>query len=183
MQDALACCGLRSTRDMAWPFPRGRTPGEGGAPGPATCQVQFGRTRSCLAPWENALQQVLGVEVVVVLCVGVVQVLVVVLAGFLAGEEGSGGLGRVVGGMSRALGWGRVGSGSEADAESRRPFLAAAPDEGGGRVDEEEVLAGDEADGEQTVGQQTGDGYGGVGGSGPRVEPAHHDPWANTQRD
>jgi hypothetical protein len=65
--------------------------------------------------------------------------------------------------------------------------LEAAREEGDGVregyqevVDEEEVTAdGEGRDEREEVERQRGtEGYGAVGGTGPRVEPAHHDPWA-----
>ncbi|KAK4235775.1 hypothetical protein C8A03DRAFT_36361 [Achaetomium macrosporum] len=171
IQDSLACCGFRTPHDMAWPFPRGSHPS------PGTCEAQFGRHTPCLPEWEETLRRVLGGELGVVLSVGALQVLVVFLVGRYGGADGDGWMRR----LQRVFwsGNGRDGAGVEG---SRRPLLAApAPADGeAGRVDEEEVADGEQREGE---GEERGnDGYGGVGGAGPRVEPAHHDPWAGVQR-
>lgn len=58
IQDALDCCGLRTTVDQAWPFP--------GKEVPATaCQDQTGRKRSCEGGWEGAEKGVLAGMIVV----------------------------------------------------------------------------------------------------------------------
>ncbi|KAJ5722194.1 hypothetical protein N7488_000229 [Penicillium malachiteum] len=49
IQDSFQCCGLRSTRDRAWPF-NDRTHGDN------ACELQLGYTRSCLAPWRGQQQ-------------------------------------------------------------------------------------------------------------------------------
>lgn len=70
IQDALGCCGFRSVKDMAWPFPRGR-PGEGGE----TCAVKYGRTLACREPWQQAMGSAAGGDLAVVICVGLLQIL------------------------------------------------------------------------------------------------------------
>ncbi|SPQ27200.1 8a6d3b1f-1a05-44a7-a1f0-c165ea314180 [Thermothielavioides terrestris] len=186
VQDALACCGLRSPRDMAWPFPRA-----GGA-GADACETQFGRHAACLPAWEAVLRRALGGEVGVVAAVAAVQVLAVMMAA-RGGVWMSRGWGR-----GWDWGWGhRDGDGEDGDETgprgSRRPLLTApaADDDAAARVrvDEEEGEAGrgggTDDEGEQEVAQRgRGDGYGAIGGggNGPRVEPAHHDPWAGVER-
>ncbi|KAJ5714428.1 uncharacterized protein N7483_011609 [Penicillium malachiteum] len=49
IQDSFQCCGLRSTRDRAWPF-KDRTHGDN------SCELQLGYTRSCLTPWRGQQQ-------------------------------------------------------------------------------------------------------------------------------
>ncbi|KAJ5239066.1 hypothetical protein N7468_003685 [Penicillium chermesinum] len=44
IQDSLQCCGLRSTRDRAWPF-KDKNHGD------EACEVQLGYSRSCIEPW------------------------------------------------------------------------------------------------------------------------------------
>lgn len=44
IQDNLQCCGLRSTRDRAWPF-------KDKEHGDDACELQLRYTRSCLKPW------------------------------------------------------------------------------------------------------------------------------------
>lgn len=65
IQDALECCGLNSVRDRAFPF-RGNNAIE--------CADRYGRTLACRAPWTSALQRSAGVELGVVVAVGVLQV-------------------------------------------------------------------------------------------------------------
>ncbi|KAK4135720.1 hypothetical protein BT67DRAFT_455091 [Trichocladium antarcticum] len=61
IQDALACCGFRSPRDMAWPFPAPGPPGRG--PNEA-CERQFaGRTEGCLRRWEGEMRRGAGAGV------------------------------------------------------------------------------------------------------------------------
>lgn len=67
VQDALQCCGFRSVRDMAWPFP----PAAGGA---QQCAVRFDRALACRGPWAAALRGAAGADLGVVLGVGVLQV-------------------------------------------------------------------------------------------------------------
>lgn len=64
VQDALQCCGFRSVRDMAWPFP----------PTDVPCAARFDRALACRGPWGEALRRGAGVELGVVLAVGVLQV-------------------------------------------------------------------------------------------------------------
>ncbi|KAK3902254.1 hypothetical protein C8A05DRAFT_44289 [Staphylotrichum tortipilum] len=186
IQDALVCCGFRSTRDMAWPFPRGQDPSTG-----PTCEQQFGRREPCLPGWEAAFRRANTGEIAVVACVGVMQVAAVVLAWRFGGDPAAeGGWG---GGVRGLLGVGDRG-GREGVEGSRRPLLvAASPVEraGEGVVETgyQEVMDGEEAsdgegegDGEERQQRRGPNGYGGVGGGGPRVEPAHHDPWAGIQR-
>lgn len=64
IQDALECCGFRSVRDMAWPFP----------PAEVQCAARFDRGLACQDPWTRALQSSAGVNLGVVLVVGLLQV-------------------------------------------------------------------------------------------------------------
>lgn len=64
IQDALECCGFRSVRDMAWPFP----------PTEVQCAARFDRGLACREPWTGALQRSAGVNFGVVLAVGLLQV-------------------------------------------------------------------------------------------------------------
>ncbi|MCJ1244163.1 hypothetical protein MMC30_001361 [Trapelia coarctata] len=58
IQDAFDCCGLLSTVDQAWPFPRKGVPA-------TACQDRTGRTRACEAGWEGAERVVLTGLIVV----------------------------------------------------------------------------------------------------------------------
>ncbi|KAK2734507.1 hypothetical protein FQN57_001671 [Myotisia sp. PD_48] len=51
IQDALQCCGFRSTRDRAWPF-KDATHDDG------ACVARFGYQRSCMDSWEASQKQV-----------------------------------------------------------------------------------------------------------------------------
>jgi hypothetical protein len=63
IQDALKCCGFRTVKDRAFPF---------GAP--STCAKDFGRTKSCLAPWRQAEQKTAGWLLLVAIVIFVVKV-------------------------------------------------------------------------------------------------------------
>ncbi|KAI9870044.1 MAG: hypothetical protein M1830_004753, partial [Pleopsidium flavum] len=58
IQDALECCGFRSTVDKAWPFPDGEHAAD-------ACVVRYGRGRRCLEGWEGQGRGLLGVMVLV----------------------------------------------------------------------------------------------------------------------
>lgn len=64
IQDAFECCGFRSVRDMAWPFP----------PVDVACAQRFDRALPCHGPWTGALQKSAGVELGIVVVVAVLQV-------------------------------------------------------------------------------------------------------------
>lgn len=52
IQDAFNCCGLMSTKDMAWPFPeKAHTEAN-------RCVVRFDRSRACIEPWRAEEQRV-----------------------------------------------------------------------------------------------------------------------------
>lgn len=51
IQDQLQCCGLRSTRDRAWPF-KDRNHGDD------ACERTTGYTQSCLQPWSEQERRV-----------------------------------------------------------------------------------------------------------------------------
>ncbi|KAK0705587.1 hypothetical protein B0H67DRAFT_558161 [Lasiosphaeris hirsuta] len=91
IQDALDCCGFRSVKDMAWPFPSK----EGGV----ACAARFGRTEACAGPWEAAMRGEKGTLAGVVLVVGVVQI-VYIVAARMGRREGVWGL---LGGCGRGL--------------------------------------------------------------------------------
>lgn len=138
-----------------------------------------------------------GVELGIVLAVGVVQVLGLA---FVARYGGSGvGGGRRESGFMKAvetlLGVGRRGEDGREGMDGRRPLLAAAPRSNGetearaalvgqaeGDEDEEEEVPGRERyEDEEPERQVRSAGYG-SGGIGPRVEPSHQNPWARDQR-
>ncbi|KUI60662.1 hypothetical protein VP1G_07884 [Cytospora mali] len=145
IQDAFECCGFRSVKDMAWPFP----------PADVPCTVRFDRSVSCQGPWTSALQRNAGVEFGVVIAVGLLQIVSCVLA-------------RHYGGRFQAFSWRdlfgqgsrRTGNGSS----SARPLLT-------GRESHEEVV--DEEIG--GAGDENGHRYGAMDnnrGLGPRIEPS-----------
>lgn len=51
IQDQLQCCGLRSTRDKAWPFKDANH-------GDDACERTTGYTQSCLQPWSEQERRV-----------------------------------------------------------------------------------------------------------------------------
>ncbi|KXT07456.1 hypothetical protein AC578_553 [Pseudocercospora eumusae] len=51
IQDAFACCGFASTKDMAWPFPDNKH-------GSDACVVRFERDTACLNPWRHEEQKI-----------------------------------------------------------------------------------------------------------------------------
>lgn len=63
IQEALQCCGFRTVKDMAWPFP----------PTGIQCSARFDRTSACQGPWTNTLQRSAGVNFGVVLAAGLMQ--------------------------------------------------------------------------------------------------------------
>lgn len=66
IQDAFECCGFRSVKDMAWPFP----------PVDIACAQRFDRTLPCQGPWTGALQRSAGVELGIVVIVAILQVII-----------------------------------------------------------------------------------------------------------
>lgn len=67
IQDILECCGLNSVKDRAYPFPQ-----DGGRP--SSCAVTYDRSVACREPWTAALSSNAGIDLGVVLAVGVLQV-------------------------------------------------------------------------------------------------------------
>ncbi|KAF4970736.1 hypothetical protein FSARC_2293 [Fusarium sarcochroum] len=139
IQDAFDCCGLNSVRDRAYPFP---------GTAPSNCAATYGRRTACREPWRGALQTLSGLDLVVVLGVGLVQILGLLLARDDAGWWNA---------------WGNNHRGqTNQHHESRRPLLT-----GGGSVIEEEEEASERPERETRA-------YGGVNENqfGPRVEPS-----------
>jgi len=67
IQDAFECCGFRSVRDMAWPFPdKGH--------GSEVCAVRFERSGACVEPWKMEERKVAIMLLVVAVAVFVWQV-------------------------------------------------------------------------------------------------------------
>ncbi|GAB7337054.1 hypothetical protein MBLNU457_g2462t1 [Dothideomycetes sp. NU457] len=71
IQDAFQCCGLRSSRDMAFPFPGGRH-------GADACEVRYERTMGCFEAWEGRERVVAGIMMAVT--VGVFLWMLVIVA-------------------------------------------------------------------------------------------------------
>lgn len=69
IQDQLGCCGYRSLKDRAWPFPTGTKPD------PLQCAKQFHRKISCAGPWNEELRRKVGVTLGIGVVVAVLQVL------------------------------------------------------------------------------------------------------------
>lgn len=65
IQDAYDCCGLNTVKDKAYPFPPGK---------PDRCAQRYERDVACKGPWRGALQTTSGVDLVVVLAAGLIQV-------------------------------------------------------------------------------------------------------------
>lgn len=53
IQDSMECCGFRTSRDMAWPFPDHENKSR-------ACEVAFGRTVGCEGPWTVEAKKLLG---------------------------------------------------------------------------------------------------------------------------
>nr|ABY71842.1 tetraspanin [Podospora anserina] len=164
IQDSLSCCGFKSTKDMAWPFPSSGNNGD-----VSSCEKQFNRHTPCAGPWEDALNKTTGVELGVVVVAGVVQLLSLVW------------LGRVV----------EIFTGQDDEGQGRRPLLTGGrghSEEGryiDGGVEEEEQGGHENGNGyggtsssAQTQTQPDDNNSRG----GPRVEVSHHDPWAGAER-
>ncbi|PVH94437.1 hypothetical protein DM02DRAFT_676198 [Periconia macrospinosa] len=54
IQDAFNCCGLKSSHDMAWPFPDKTHKAD-------ACELAFGRKNGCFKPWKIEEQRVAGI--------------------------------------------------------------------------------------------------------------------------
>lgn len=66
IQDNYDCCGLNAVDDRAYPFFH--------VPGGGTCAEIHGRARSCREPWQQGLQFFSGIDLCVVVVVGLMQV-------------------------------------------------------------------------------------------------------------
>ncbi|RSL94458.1 hypothetical protein CDV31_014313 [Fusarium ambrosium] len=65
IQDAYDCCGLNTVRDRAYPFIPGKA---------ETCTKRYERDTACKGSWRGALQKTSGVDLLVVIVVGLIQV-------------------------------------------------------------------------------------------------------------
>ncbi|KAK0634365.1 hypothetical protein B0T17DRAFT_611390 [Bombardia bombarda] len=177
IQDALDCCGFRSVKHMAWPFPQGSNPGE-----QVDCATRYGRTEACAVPWERAMKGAAGGDFGVVVAVVVMQVVGLLVVRMFGSSSSSSGSARG-GGVWRRLFEGggiftpRGGDGGRGDARAR-PLLGAPV------VEEEEEENGEESGGHDAYMDRDGAsrrGTNGYGSTGPRVEPSHQSqgPWAD----
>ncbi|KAB5583545.1 hypothetical protein GE09DRAFT_1278743 [Coniochaeta sp. 2T2.1] len=112
IQDALDCCGFNSVKDRAWPFPNKNNPQPG-------CAAQFERTASCAAPWGREMRSAAGVEVGVVLGVGLLQLLNILPIRYASsrGRRSTGSIGWVSSTIKRLTG------GDDESAHVNRPLL------------------------------------------------------------
>ena len=69
IQDVFKCCGFRTVKDRAWPFPHGN-PNDT----QPSCAVQFNRDVPCIGPWEKALQRNNSIGLFIVVVVALLQV-------------------------------------------------------------------------------------------------------------
>ena len=66
IQNAFECCGFRTVKDRAWPFPNTSA---------SPCAAILRRTRSCAADWRRAEQTSAGLLLFVAIAVFVIKVL------------------------------------------------------------------------------------------------------------
>ncbi|CAN8103518.1 unnamed protein product [Discula destructiva] len=145
IQDALQCCGFRSVKDMAWPFP----------PADLHCSARFDRALACQGPWTIALQRNAGVNLGVVLLVGVLQVIGTLMATRHAGRNASFSWTDMLQPWTRRSG---------ADGSASRPLLT----DNHAQIEEVDEEAGES-------GRVSGPRYratGANGDSAPRVQPS-----------
>ena len=115
VQDALACCGLRSVVDRAFPFP-------GGGRDARACTEAYGREAPCGPRWAAEARVVLGVWI----AVGAGGLVVKVLALVLARRRGEGGWyrgAREEGRRERAVGAIESGGPRESEEGARERLL------------------------------------------------------------
>lgn len=142
IQDAFECCGFRSVRDMAWPFP----------PVDVACAQRFDRALSCQGPWTSALQRSAGVELGVVAIVAILQIISLVFPQQFAARFHESSWRRVFGGRRRH------------GSDFSRPLITDR--------DVEAEEAGEDVDASgQTNGYQYG-ALDERNGDGPRIEPS-----------
>jgi hypothetical protein len=79
IQDAMDCCGFRSSRDMAWPF-------EDKDHGARACEVEFGRMKGCETGWAGK-ERAMMVAMVVIGGFGVICDVMSSLAKFFFGNN------------------------------------------------------------------------------------------------
>ncbi|KAM7203952.1 hypothetical protein V8F33_001923 [Rhypophila sp. PSN 637] len=102
IQDQLVCCGFRSVKDMAWPFPSGNP--EDGKKKHVDCVARYGRHESCMTKWEGELNSLVGGEMGVLVFTGFVQFLGWYFAGRVNKPgSNSGGIGEILKGIWRSV--------------------------------------------------------------------------------
>ncbi|OAG05135.1 uncharacterized protein CC84DRAFT_1206621 [Paraphaeosphaeria sporulosa] len=72
IQDAFKCCGLKNSRDMAWPFPDKTHKA-------TACEEAFGRTNGCLDSWKGEERRMAGILMAVVALVFVWQFAIIAI--------------------------------------------------------------------------------------------------------
>lgn len=71
IQDRFDCCGFKTAKDRAWPFPHGKPEDGFGAD---QCVMMYGRDRACVGPWRQAEQISAGVFLIVATVIFLVKV-------------------------------------------------------------------------------------------------------------
>ncbi|KAI7788562.1 tetraspanin tsp3 [Diaporthe eres] len=145
IQDAFECCGFRSVKHMAWPFP----------PVDIACAQRFDRALPCRGPWTSALQRSAGVELGVIIVVAILQIASLVFPQQFAARFNESSWRRFFGG--------RRPHGSDVRPSQNRPLITGG--EASSEADEEVGHAS----------QTNGYHYGTLderNGDGPRIEPS-----------
>ncbi|RSL90194.1 hypothetical protein CEP51_000870 [Fusarium floridanum] len=154
IQDAYDCCGLNTVKDRAYPF----TPGKA-----KTCAERYERDVACKGPWRGALQKTSGVDLIIVIVVGLMQDKMICLA-------------LVKDGMSSWNTWGKYHRGQTEDHHESRRSLLPGP--------ERSIVEEDETPSERSYKGKGAQGYGSLteNGSGSRVIPSslpEHNNWSD----
>ncbi|KAI8719270.1 hypothetical protein NCS52_00707500 [Fusarium sp. LHS14.1] len=152
IQDTYDCCGLNTVKDKAYPFP----------PGDADrCVKWYERNVACKGPWRGALQKTSGVDLIVVLATGLIQIICLVL---------------VKDGMGSWNSWGKYHRGQTEDHHESRRSLLPGP--------ERSIVEEEETPSERSNKGKGAQGYGSLteNGSGSRVVPSglpEHNNWSD----
>ncbi|KAH8778639.1 tetraspanin [Diaporthe sp. PMI_573] len=157
IQDAFECCGFRSVKDMAWPFP----------PVDVACAQRFDRALPCWGPWTSALQRSAGVELGVVVIVAILQIVSLVFPQQFAARFHESSWRRFFGGRRR--------HGSDFGPSPSRPLIT-----------DRDVSAEEAGEEVGSAGQTNGYHYGALDertGDGPRIQPSSLRQEGNEWRD
>ncbi|KAM7219193.1 hypothetical protein V8F06_005362 [Rhypophila decipiens] len=102
IQDQLVCCGFRSVKDMAWPFPSGN-PEDGKKH--VDCVARYGRHKPCMKGWEEEFNSLVGGEIGVLVFTGLVQFVGWYFAGTsrVGDKSSGGGVGEILKGIWRSV--------------------------------------------------------------------------------